>query len=117
MDKWRAYAAQETGRSVEGDLDQITSRDELVAMVNQLGAAQVVREAPEGVDVVKPEKDDLGRERPPALEFNGSPAWAVPVAGGGYVAEDELVIAEREVEKEKLRKRHEEAVAQLRRQG
>ncbi len=116
VEKWREYAAQETGRSIEGDLEKITSRGELIALVNQNAAPTAVREAPEGVKVVEPKKDDEGRLRPPAFEGNGGPQWAVPVEGG-YAPEDDLVRAERAVEKEKLRKRHEEAVAQLRRKG
>lgn len=113
VEKWQAYAAQETGRALEGDLDQIKERAALIALVDHLPPAEEVRVAPEGVEVVEAEKDDHGRERPPALEGNSGPQWAVPVEGG-YVGEDDLRRAEAKAAAEETKRRHEERVAQLR---
>lgn len=112
VEKWQAYAAQETGRALEGDLDQIRERAALIALVDHLPPAEDERKAPEGVEVVEGETDEHGRERPPALEGNAGPQWAVPVEGG-YVGEDDLRRAEVEQAAEEKRRRHEERLAQL----
>lgn len=109
---WRAYAAQETGRSLEGDLDKIKTRDELISLVDQAATPEAPKEAPEGVEVVEAEEDDEGRLRPPRFDGPMGPQWAVPVEGG-YVAEDELIMAERRKEAERLAQRHQDRVAQL----
>jgi hypothetical protein len=113
---WRAFAAQETGRSIEGDLEKITERHELIALVDQAVAKPEVRKAPEGVDVLDADEDAEGRIRPPRAEGPNGPQWVVPVEGG-YVPEDDLVRAEREQEKERVARRHAEAVEQLKRRG
>ena len=111
---WRAYVAEKTGRAIEGDLEKISTRDELIAIVDHMPPPEDVRPAPEGVEVLEAEEDEHGRERPPAMEGNnGGPAWVVPVEGG-YVAEDDLVRADRERQAEEKKRRHAEAIAQLR---
>ena len=105
---WRAYVSQETGRAIEGDLDEIDSRDKLIALVDQHVPREVLREAPEGVELLEAEEDEQGRLRPPAVDGQ----WVIPVEGG-YVAEDELIRAERERDRRETQRRHELAVAQL----
>lgn len=120
VDKWQAYAAQETGRALEGDLDQVKERAVLIALVDHVPPKEDLRKAPEGVDVYEAETDKHGRERPPALEGEGGPQWVVPVEGPdgpGYAAEDDLLRAECERQAEEKKRRHEEAVAQLRQRG
>lgn len=112
IETWRAFAAQETGRQIEGDLDKIKSRDELVALVDQAVAPEDLKKAPDNVEVVEPEEDHKGRLRPPRFDGPMGPQWAVPVEGG-YVAEDELVEAEREREAERSAQRHQDRVKQL----
>jgi hypothetical protein len=113
---WRAFAAQETGRSIEGDLEHIKDRHELIAIVDQAVEKPEVRKAPEGVDVLGAVEDDEGRERAPRAEGPGGPQWVVPVEGG-YVPEDELIRAERQRERDEVARRHEQAVEQLKQRG
>lgn len=112
IESWRAFAAQETGRSIEGDLEKIQRRDELIALVDQAVQPEAPKAAPDGVDVVEAEEDEEGRLRPPRFDGPMGPQWAVPVEGG-YVPEDELVAAERKREAEKKAERHQDRVKQL----
>lgn len=114
IETWRAFAAQETGRQIEGDLEHVKSRDELVALVDQAVAPEALKEVPDDVEVLEAEEDDEGRLRPPRFEGPMGPQWAVPVEGG-YAAEDEIARAERKREQERLAERHRDQLAQLKR--
>lgn len=103
IETWREFAAQQTGRSVEGDLEKIKNRHELIALVDQQPEAPEVREAPEGVEVYNE----------PKIQGPGGPAWAVPVEGG-FVSEDDLRTAERERAAAELERKHQRAVDTLR---
>lgn len=104
-DEWRAFAAQETGRSV-AELKKY-DRAQLIALVDFTGPESDLREAPEGVDVV---------DEPRLKDINDRPQWAVPVQGG-YAAEDEIRVAEREQERERVAERHRDRLDQLKQRG
>lgn len=103
VEAWRAFAAQETGRSIEGDLDKVKDRQALIALVNQAGQIEEPKVAPDGVKVA-PE--------PKAKDALGRPEWMVPVEGG-YASETAMVTAEREARIAEQKRRHEEAQEQL----
>lgn len=112
-DAWRAFVEQETGRT---DLDR-KSRDELIEILEHKGLESDLRTPPDDVELHDGEEVDDGmggtREIAPRLESkSGGPEWAVPV-DGGYVAESELVIAERKAERERLAERHQDRLKQL----
>lgn len=112
-EKWRAFVAQETGRT---DLDGM-SRDKLIEILEHEGPQANARHVPDDVELHDPVEIDNGmggtREVAPALESPaGGPEWAVPVEGG-YVAESELVTAERKAERERTAKRHADRLRQL----
>lgn len=107
--EWRAYVEQETGRTDLGE----KSRDELIDILDHTGPdGTILREAPEDVEVHEGHEDEDGRIRAPRIEGPNGPQWAVPVEDG-FVAEDELQKAERAAEKERVRKRHQDRLAQL----
>lgn len=108
IETWRRYAAQETGRAIDGDLENIKSRDELIALVDQAVERPEVKEAPDSVEVHEADEDG----RPPVVEGPSGPQWMVPVKGG-FVAEDELQRAEREREEERQAERHRDRLEQL----
>ena len=111
MESWRKYASHVTGRPIEGDLEKIQRRDELIALVDQAVTPETEKEAPEGLEVQEADEDG----RPPRIDGPNGPQWAVPVKGG-YVAEDDLRVAEREAEAERQQKRHQDRLAQLQEQ-
>lgn len=107
--EWRAYVEQETGRTDLGE----KSRDELVSVLDHTGPdGTILREAPEDVEVHEGNEDEDGRIRAPRIDGPNGPQWAVPVEDG-FVAEDDLVTAERDAEKERKRERHADRLAQL----
>lgn len=101
LDKWAAFAAQETGEPIE--MFEGLSRDEVKVLLDHRAERPESKEAPDGVDVL---------DEPKSKDALGRPEWMVPVEGG-YASETEIVTAEREAERERQAARHQDRVAQL----